>query len=232
MKINYFNYRYILPGFYTTSRRLKTAKALLLYIYHNMLFPSMLALLVGDTEIISTKFFLWLFIIHLTYEIGYFMNDYFASDSSNNWRNPDYLTKKEKNYYLIVKLLILFLFLLFIKEWSINLIATSLLIIYILHNSLKKQYRFFSFIFLRVLKMLPFFILPKISLVLFFYFLGHAILEGIVSYFDTKTIKLPFWFLKVPLALLFLPSITNFFLVLLIQFAPKIYKNGFRLFGN
>ena len=56
------------------------------------------------------KFFLWLFIIHITYEIGYFMNDYFASDSLDNWRSPDYLSQNEKKYYLMVKLSIVFLF--------------------------------------------------------------------------------------------------------------------------
>ena len=74
-----------------------------------MLYPTILALLVGDIEIISTKFLLWLFIIHITYEIGYFMNDYFASDSLDNWRSPDYLAKNEKIYYLKVKLFIVFL---------------------------------------------------------------------------------------------------------------------------
>ena len=80
--------------------------------------------------------------------------------------------------------------------------------------------------------MFPFFLLPKFSLVLFFYFFGYAILEGITSYNNSKKIKLPIFFLKVILVFLFWPSITNILIVLSIQLAPKIYKNGFRLFGN
>jgi hypothetical protein len=197
-----------------------------------MLYPTILALLVGDIEIISTKFLLWLFIIHITYEIGYFMNDYFASDSLDNWRSPDYLAKNEKIYYLKVKLFIVFLLLLLIKDWSVVLLVTALLSVYVLHNFLTKKHRFFSFVLLRVLKMLPFFLLPKFSFVLFFYFFGYAILEGIISYKKSKKIQLPILFLKVILAFLFWPSITNILLVLSIQFAPKIYKNGIRLFGN
>ena len=160
------------------------------------------------------------------------MNDYFASDSLDNWRKPDYLTKNEKKYYLKVKFFIVTLLLLLIKDLSLFLIVAALLSVYVLHNSLIKKYRFFSFVLLRILKMLPFFLLPKFSLVLFLYFSGYAILEGITSYKKSKKNMLPIFFSKVVLVFLFWPSIRNILLVLSIQLAPKIFKNGFRLFGN
>ena len=95
-------YKLSLPGAYTLLIRLAGLRAVAIYLYTNFVVPVLLTLAMRGSlgkEMLAELLGSWI-LIHLVYEIGYFMNDFFAADVRNNWRKIPSLDSKSTNVSL------------------------------------------------------------------------------------------------------------------------------------
>ena len=101
----------LLPLGYTISQRLGSGRQVINYIVNNLVFPIILTLCLTKEVRLINQFHFWL-IIHLVYELGYFMNDYFASDVHYSSRSTLKLSTQNINFIFYTKLVFLLLIIL------------------------------------------------------------------------------------------------------------------------
>ena len=151
----------IFPFFYTYKVRLGSIKQFIYWLIHNLFVTQILTYLILE-KFFGTDVLIFFFLIQLIYELGYIDNDFYANDKFKSNRIKKFSLNNHNGYLLILsKSLVIILFCIFFKEY-INMkyyILLVLVLVYIIHNRLKKKFRFPTFIVLRLIKFLPFFIM-------------------------------------------------------------------------
>ena len=182
-------FKLTIPFVYTISRRLSSPSQILFYFIHNLFFPVSFILLLKVNFPLVLFCILWVS-THLVYEIGYFMNDYLATDSRLSTRKFIDIELNKIIGILLIKTTSVFVIAFFFVPNNFYFILITLFLVYIVHNQLIKKYRISTFFVLRFLKFSPFwFFLSGLELYIFiFFFATLSIKEALNSY-----VKNSFW---------------------------------------
>jgi phosphoserine phosphatase len=189
-----FLFTYIPSFYYLLSRPLA-----LIYFFLN----EALIFFIGfgfKTQILMS-YFLYLLLFLPIYEIGSLYNDYFSVKKENN---PTLRIQNGLHYdFLVFVLIRIFygtLIFYFIKDAMLFLlISIFILILSFFHSNIKEEKRIYTMVILRVLKLIPFYLLVKDEVAFFiFIFLVMAIqINPIILYFFDKLKNFSFFFVKI-----------------------------------
>ena len=165
---------------------------------------------------IILSYCLYLLLFLPIYEIGSFYNDYFAVKKENN---PTLRIQTGINYNFLVFVLIRILYVVlafyFIKNFLFLAISVFILILSLIHSNIKEEKRIYTMIILRLLKLMPFYLLIKKEINFFvFVFLVLVIqINPIILYFFDKLKNFSFYFVKIVFIIsLFLFSLFSLFI--------------------
>ena len=220
--------KFLIPGAYTAFVRLASLKAVLTYSYTNLVVPIALMACIQidsfDFTRLTGLMLSWL-LIHMVYELGYFMNDFFAVDAKGNWRDIPNLARNDVMGIFAVKVLLVVSYVYCLNDLVWGSVAGVLFLVYLFHNYLQKPYRLFTFVLLRILKFSPFIYFQyEVSSILFLYFLVFGILEGLRSYFPNKTNSNLYRNLYYFPALLLLPEIMAVLVSVMLTWFPRVLR--------
>lgn len=157
-KITLNNFHYLLPGYYYFKERTN-----LFTFIERLFFIFLMLLLIGNVKYFKISLLIWYSFITI-YEIGYIDNDFFAI---RNEKNPSIrLSEKVKKIHVfkfILIRLIYFIILCILMYYFLNsnvykfyiIINITILIVFLIHNRLKREKRFITY---SVLKLSHFYI--------------------------------------------------------------------------
>ena len=228
------DYKFIIPFYFTVSQRLSTPFQIFSYLVHNFIFPFIFLFFLTENIFNSSFAFCWIS-THLVYEVGYFMNDYFASDSRISSRSKFPLNLKNATIIFVCKLTLITFFSILFTPLHYFFILSFLFLVYVFHNKLKKKNRMATFVVLRFLKFAPFwFFLTEINLYIFISFIAIlSIKEGFISYKKNINIEnfINFFFIIFSIYCLYNNYIGVSVLVLIYVFNKKLREYASCIFS-
>lgn len=231
----YLEFKFTIPFIYTISQRLSTPVQILFYLIHNLFFPLVFFLFLKVNFSLIFFLNLWFF-THLVYEIGYFMNDNFASDSRSSSRTNIDLKKNSKISIFFIKTISVFISSYFFVPVDFYFILIALFFIYIIHNKLKKENRIPTFILLRILKFAPFwFLLKDFQLYIFIFFFATLSFKESLNSYKNKSILtnyIDLTFFIVSFACLYYGFIILSIFILIYVFNKKLRSYALCFFSN